>query len=68
MSEKQEIIKKLVEMQEKFMEYERKEGVDPKDYFTPEGGHPLDGYRQEYRDLSMKLVDLAHEEVGSSPN
>ncbi|WP_354671150.1 hypothetical protein [Thiohalobacter sp. IOR34] len=52
-------------MQKKFMDYEHQNGVDPKDYYAPESGHPLDGFRQEYRDIAMKVVDLAHAEKGS---
>ena len=65
MSNKQEMIKKMIEMQKQFMEFEHANGVDPKDYFTPESGHTLDGYRQEYRDLAMSVVETAHKEVGS---
>lgn len=65
MSDKAEAIKKMIEMQKKFMEYEHQNGVDPKDYFAPESGHTLDGYRQEYRDLAMSVVDQAHKDVGS---
>ncbi|RRQ19938.1 hypothetical protein [Thiohalobacter thiocyanaticus] len=65
MSDKAEAIKKMIEMQKKFMEYEHQNGVDPKDYFAPESGHALDGYRQEYRDLAMSVVDQAHKDVGS---
>lgn len=67
MSEKQELIKKLLEMQQKFMDYEHEqgEGLDPKDYYSPDSGHTLDGYRQEYRDAAMKIVELAHAEKGS---
>lgn len=65
MSDKQEMIKQLLEMQRKFIAYEHENGVEMKDYFTPESGHPLDGYRQQYNDLAVKLVDAAHEEVGS---
>lgn len=65
MSDKQEMIKKMIEMQKKFMEYERANGVDPQEYFTPESGDVLDGYRQEYRDLAMAVVEAAHAEVGS---
>ena len=36
-----------------------------KDYFAPEGGHPLSGFRESYADLATQLVDLAHEEKGS---
>jgi hypothetical protein len=65
MSEKQEIIKKLMEMQKKFIDYEHKNGVEMKDYFAPDKGHMLDGFRQEYTDLANKLVDMAHTEKGS---
>lgn len=65
MSDKQELINKLLEMQRKFIEYEHQNGVDPKDYYSPEGGHPLSGFRQEYAELATKLVDMAHEEKGS---
>ena len=68
MSEKQELIKKMLEMQKKCMDYEHEHGVDPKDYYVPESGHPLDHYRQEYMDLAMKVVDMAHAERGSSRN
>lgn len=67
MSEKTELIKKLIEMQKKFIEYEHKNGVSQEEYFTAPEGHELAGYRQEYRDLAMKLVDIAHEEKGSHP-
>ena len=65
MSDKQEMIKKMIEMQKKFQEYETANGVDPQDYFTPESGHTLDGYRQEYADLAAAVNAAAHDEVGS---
>ncbi|MEJ2346129.1 MAG: hypothetical protein P8090_12090 [Gammaproteobacteria bacterium] len=65
MSEKQKLIKKMLEMQKMFQDYEHKDGVDPQDYFAAPEGHPLHSYRQEYRDLAMKVVDMAHEEAGS---
>ncbi len=65
MSEKQELIKKMLEMQKKFIEYEHANGVAPVDYFAPEGGHELDGYRDQYSDMAMKVVDMAHAEKGS---
>ena len=65
MSEKAKLIQEMLAMQKKFIEYEQKNGVNFKDYFTPEAGHVLDGYRQSYRDKAMELVDIAHEEVGS---
>ena len=65
MSEKQEIINKLLEMQKMFIKYEQENGVDMKDDFVPDEAHPLHGFRQEYMDLANKLVDMAHEEKGS---
>jgi hypothetical protein len=65
MSEKQEIIKKLMDMQKMFIKYEQENGVEMKDYFAAEDGHPLKGFRQEYMDLANKLVDMAHAEKGS---
>jgi soluble cytochrome b562 len=65
MSEKQEIIQKMLEMQKKFIAYEHAQGVDPKDYFNPTEEHELAGYRQEYQELATRLVDMAHAEKGS---
>ncbi|HHO69326.1 MAG TPA: hypothetical protein ENK12_09865 [Gammaproteobacteria bacterium] len=65
MSERQEIISKLLEMQKKFMEYEHEHGVDPEEYWMADEGHPLHNYRKEYNELAMKLVDVAHAEKGS---
>ncbi|MBT8116914.1 MAG: hypothetical protein KJO66_03725 [Gammaproteobacteria bacterium] len=65
MGEKQEIIKKLMEMQKMFIKYEQENGVEMQDYFAAEDGHPLKGFRQEYMDLANKLVDMAHAEKGS---
>ena len=55
----------MLAMQKKFMEIERASGVSQQDYFTPDAGSDLDGYRQKYRDLAMEVVDLAHAEAGS---
>jgi len=65
MSTKAELIKEMLEMQKKFANYEHKNGVDPQEYFTPESGSELDGYRQKYMEIAMKVVDMAHEEAGS---
>lgn len=65
MTEKQEMIKKLLEMQKKFIEYEHQYGVSMEEYFTPANESPLKGFRQEYRNIAMKLVDTAHAEKGS---
>ena len=65
MSEKQELITKMLEMQKKFMDFEHENGVEMEDYFVAEKGHMLEGFRQEYMDLANKLVDIAHTEKGS---
>lgn len=53
-------------MQKKFIKHEQTEGVDPQEYFTPEAGSDLDGYRQKYMEMAMKVVDMAHKEAGSA--
>ena len=65
MSDKQEMIKKMIEMQKKFIAYEQKNGVSQEEYYAAPEGHELNGYRQEYQEMAMKLVDIAHEEKGS---
>jgi hypothetical protein len=65
MSDKAAKIKEMIAMQKKFIEYEHKNGVDPKDYYLPDAGNELSGYRQKFRDLAMEVVDLAHAEAGS---
>jgi hypothetical protein len=66
MSEKQEIIKQMINMQKKFIEYEHQNGVTPEEYYTPQVGHELDGYKEQYDELARRLIDLAHDERGSS--
>jgi hypothetical protein len=65
MSEKQELIKKMLEMQRKFIDYEHKNGVSMGEYYTAPEGHPLHNYREEYGEMAKKVVDQAHEEKGS---
>ncbi len=65
MSEKQELIAKMLEMQKKFMDYEHANGVEMEDYFVGAEGHLLHRFRQEYMDMANKLVDMAHAEKGS---
>lgn len=65
MSEKQDLIDKMQKMQEKFIAYEQENGVEMEDYFVGEEGHPLFHYRQEYMELALKLVEIAHQEKGS---
>lgn len=65
MSDKKELIKKMLQMQKDFIAEEHKGGIDPKDYFAPQDGHPLLGYRESYEELATEVVDLAHAEKGS---
>ena len=65
MSEKQELIRKMLQMQKDFIAQEQQGGIDPKDYFAPEGGHPLSGFRESYAITPPQGVDLAPEEKGS---
>ena len=67
MSSKQDKIKKMLEMQKKFIEMDRARGVSAEEYFTPEDGAELDGFRQEYMKIAMEVVDEAHSEKGSHP-
>lgn len=67
MSDKQELIKKMIDMQKKFMTYEHANGVKPEEYYTPASGHTLEGYRQEYAELARQVLEMAHAEVGSKP-
>ncbi len=65
MSSKQDKIKKMLEMQKKFIELDRARGISAEEYFTPESGAELEGYRQEYTKIAMDVVDTAHSEKGS---
>lgn len=65
MPDKKAMIAELIAMQKKFIEYEREHGVKMKDYYAPEPGHPLEGYKEEFNEKAMELVDVAHKEKGS---
>ena len=65
MSTKQDKIQALIDMQKTFVAYEHKNGLDPQDYYAPQSGHELDGYKEKYHDLAMEVMNIAHEEKGS---
>ena len=65
--EKKELINKMLEMQQKFIELEHKQGVTGKDYYASKDGL-LATYRDEYQEIANSVVDLAHEIVGSERN
>lgn len=63
--EKNALIQQMLEMQRKFVDFEHQNGISGKDYYYSQEGL-LKDYKQEYRDMAMKVVDLAHQIVGSS--
>ena len=65
--EKQELIDKMLEMQKQFIAYEHENGISGKDYWASQEGLLAD-YRQEYMDMANRVVDIAHEIVGSHRN
>jgi hypothetical protein len=65
--EKQDLIEKMLVMQKQFIEYEHQHGVSGKDYWASKEGLLVD-YRQQYMDMANRVVDIAHEVVGSSRN
>lgn len=62
--EKQDLINQMLDMQRQFIEYEHKNGVTGKDYWASESGL-LKDYRHKYNDMAMRVVDIAHQLVGS---
>ncbi|MGW8310102.1 MAG: hypothetical protein ACWGNB_03470 [Thiogranum sp.] len=65
MGDKQDLIKQMLEMQKKFIDYEHKNGVTQEEYFAAPEGHELHNFRQQYNEMAVKLVDMAHAEKGS---
>jgi hypothetical protein len=65
--EKQELIDKMLVMQKQFIAHEHEHGVTGKDYWASEDGL-LANYRHEYSEMATRVVDLAHEIVGSTRN
>ncbi len=65
MSEKQEIIKQMLEMQRKFIDLEQKGGFSAEDYYDSDGDSELARHKRSFEELATKLVDMAHEEKGS---
>ena len=65
--EKQTLIDKMVAMQKQFIDYEHAHGITGKDYWASSDGL-LSTYRQEYMEMANRVVDLAHQIVGSSRN
>ncbi len=65
MSEKQEIIKQMMELQHKFIDLEQKGEFSAEEYYDSEGDSELAQHKRSFEELATKLVDLAHAEKGS---
>lgn len=66
MNEKRQLIRQMLEMQKTFMEIEKTQGIDFENYYAAEGGDELAKYQEQYTELANRLVELAHQEKGSS--
>jgi len=65
MSEKQEIIKQMMELQHKFIDLEHKGEFSAEQYYDSEGDTELARHKRSFEELATKLIDLAHAEKGS---
>ncbi|MCP4332842.1 MAG: hypothetical protein GY785_09320 [Gammaproteobacteria bacterium] len=65
MSEKQEIIKQMMELQHKFIDLEHKGEFSTEEYYDSEGDTELARHKRSFEELATELVDLAHAEKGS---
>ena len=65
MSEKQEIIKQMLELQRQFIKIEQGGKFSAQDYYDPDGDSELAKQKRTYDELATKLVDMAHAEKGS---
>jgi hypothetical protein len=65
MSEKQEIIKQMLDLQHKFIELEQRGDFSTEEYYDSEGETELAQHKRSFEALSTKLVDMAHAEKGS---
>ena len=65
MSEKQEIIKQMMELQHKFIDLEHRGEFSTEEYYDSESDSELARHKRSFEELATKLVDLAHAEKGS---
>lgn len=64
-AEKRALIDRMIQMQRQFIEHEHQHGFSGRDYWAASEGL-LVNYRQEFVHTANRVVDLAHEIVGSS--
>ena len=65
MSNKQEIIKQMLEMQRRFIELEQNGEFSIENYYDSDGDSELAQFKRTYDELATQLVDLAHADKGS---
>lgn len=65
MSEKQEIIKEIMDLQRKFIDIEHRGEFSAEQYYDSDGDSELAKYKRRHEELATKLVDMAHDEKGS---
>ena len=65
MTEKQEIIKQMLDLQHKFIELEQRGEFSTEEYYDSEGDTELARHKRNFDELATKLVDMAHAEKGS---
>jgi hypothetical protein len=65
MTEKQKIIKQMMDLQHKFIELEQRGDFSTEEYYDPEGDTELARHKRSFDELATRLVDLAHAEKGS---
>ncbi|MEM7563760.1 MAG: hypothetical protein AAF353_12020 [Pseudomonadota bacterium] len=65
MSEKQEIIRQMLEMQRNFISTEHDGAFRADEYYDSDGDSDLAKFKKTYDALASQLVDMAHAEKGS---
>ncbi len=65
MNEKQEIIRQMMEMQQKFIEIEHRGEFSAEEYYDADSESELSKFKRAYDEMATKLVDMAHAEKGS---
>ena len=65
MTEKQEIIQQMLDLQHKFIELEHQGEFSAEQYYDSDGDSELAKHKRSFEELATRLVDLAHEEKGS---
>lgn len=63
-AEREKLMNEMIAMQKEFVAYEHANGVSGKDYYFSQEGL-LKDYRQAYAEKAMRVVDIAHQIVGS---